>query len=476
MTVLDEAAASPAITRSDLFGVATQAHSHSRQDARRRVCVMTTDAAAAITAAALTAFVNDSFPLQTAMLMPLAWMIGAWSAGAYLNRNLKARILDVRKLGMAAVTIWALAGVVAQFHPIPGSRSMVLFGVPAMVLAVLFARTALLPLARRSSLLAGAPIVVVGSQASVEVFLASSERRKEATQIAAACLTDASTGELTGISIYTLENLANAVRIAGADTVLVLDSTSAQKLREFSWQLERLGVGIAVAPLWQVAPHRVGVRTLGETTLVEVSPPRYYGGRRLLRDLCDRAVAAVGLIVASPLFLIVAVAIVVTSRGPVFYRQERTGFGGQRFRLWKFRTMVAEADKRQRELAAQNTYSEGTLFKIHNDPRVTRVGRLLRRTSLDELPQLINVVFGEMALVGPRPTSARPETMTADYRRRTLVKPGLTGLWQVSGRSNLPWQEAVKLDLHYVENRSVDMDLSILRRTLRAVMARDGAY
>lgn len=486
MTVLEEVTTTTAnypASRSGLLSLRAPAFAHVRQDARRRNYVMAVDALAALGVAALTALAIDTFPLQTALLMPLAWMLGSWLAGSYLHRSLKVALVDVRKLGTTTVTLWAAAGVIAQFQPIPGTRAMVLVGVPATAVAVLAARTALLPFARRWSPLANAPVVAVGSATSVRSFIASGTTRASlAPPVAAACLTDSAdsaadigTGLLPELT-YSLENLAHAVRASGADTVVVLDAVAAEKLRKFSWQLEKLGVGIAVAPLWQVAPHRVNVRTLGDTTLIEVNPPRFYGGRRALRDIGDRVLAGLGLLVLSPLLAVIAIAITLTSRGPVFYRQERTGLGGNRFRLWKFRTMLSDAETNQAALAARNTYREGTLFKIRDDPRVTRIGGFLRRTSLDELPQLINVVRGEMALVGPRPTSTRPEQMAPDYIRRTLVKPGLTGLWQVSGRSNLPWAEAVRLDLHYVENRSVDMDLAILRRTLPAVLGRDGAY
>lgn len=477
MTILDEAAPLP-VEQSLSTIHSTLTAAHIRQDARRRGYVTSVDAIAAVVVAAAAAFLMDNLPLQMALILPLVWLLGSWLAGSYLNRTLKAKLVDVRRLAMTTVTIWAGAGVLAQVHSIPGARAMVLVLVPATALAVMAGRIALLPFARRWHRLACAPVVAVGSSDSVAEFIRSSNTASSrAPRVAAACLTD--TEEVSGLPrtlTYSMENLTHAVRTTGADTVVVLDDTPANKLREFSWELERLGVGVAVKPLWSVAPHRVNVRPLGDTTLVEVSPPRYSGGRRVVRDAADRVVAGMGLLLVLPLFAIIATAIKLTSRGPVFYRQERTGLGGNRFKLWKFRTMIPNAHAQQSALAAQNNYSKGTLFKIPNDPRVTKVGRWLRKTSLDELPQLLNVLTGDMAMVGPRPTSTPPEKMATDYRRRMLVKPGLTGLWQVSGRSNLPWEEAVRLDLHYVENRSVDMDLEILRRTLPAVLAKDGAY
>jgi lipopolysaccharide/colanic/teichoic acid biosynthesis glycosyltransferase len=164
---------------------------------------------------------------------------------------------------------------------------------------------------------------------------------------------------------------------------------------------------------------------------------------------------------------------VLTSRGPAFFRQERVGRDGSTFRIWKLRTMVVNAA----ELPVEGNDADGLLFKLRVDPRVTRLGRVLRRLSLDELPQLINVVSGSMSLVGPRPPLASEVARYGDdVRRRLLVRPGLTGLWQVSGRSDLPWDEAVRLDLQYVENWSLALDLAILVRTVSVVLRRRGAY
>ena len=190
----------------------------------------------------------------------------------------------------------------------------------------------------------------------------------------------------------------------------------------------------------------------------------------------DRGLAALALLVLAPALLVIASAVRLTSPGPALYRQERVGLNGESFTMLKFRSMVVDADRRLDDLRAENI-SDGLLFKIHNDPRVTPVGRLLRRLSLDELPQLVNVLRGTMSLVGPRPPLpgevARYDTQV---NRRLLVKPGLTGLWQVSGRSDLPWEEAVRLDLRYVENWSLALDLLILWKTSRAVLSKSGAY
>ena len=195
----------------------------------------------------------------------------------------------------------------------------------------------------------------------------------------------------------------------------------------------------------------------------------------LFKNLMDRVVAAVGLLITLPLLLVVALTIKLSDRGPVFFRQRRVGREGKTFHVWKFRTMYTDAEDRLASLVDENE-SDGLLFKIRNDPRVFRFGKWLRATSIDELPQLINVLLGEMSLVGPRPLPAEDGDFLGDVRRRLLVRPGITGLWQVSGRSDLSWDEAVRLDLYYVDNWSLAYDLSILWRTVGVVLARRGAY
>ncbi len=210
--------------------------------------------------------------------------------------------------------------------------------------------------------------------------------------------------------------------------------------------------------------------------LLHIDKPAYEGANRFLKSAFDRSVTAVLLVLLSPVMLACAIAVKLSSPGPVFYRGERIGLGNVAFPMWKFRSMVVGADL-QRATLADRDKGNDVLFKMADDPRVTRVGRVLRRYSLDELPQLFNVMGGSMSLVGPRPP-LREEVETYDHivTRRMLVKPGITGLWQVSGRSDLSWEESVRLDLTYVENWSIMQDIIILWRTARAVVSRDGAY
>jgi exopolysaccharide biosynthesis polyprenyl glycosylphosphotransferase len=204
--------------------------------------------------------------------------------------------------------------------------------------------------------------------------------------------------------------------------------------------------------------------------------PSYRGLRRLAKTVLDRVASAAGLLVLSPVLLAVAVLVRREDGGPVLYRQERVGRYGRTFDVLKFRSMSVGAESDVDVLAVADE-GNGVLFKIRADPRVTRVGKVLRRFSLDELPQLVNVLRGDMSLVGPRPAlPGEVATYGPDMQRRLLVRPGVTGLWQVSGRSDLTWAETVELDVRYVDNWSVGRDLSILARTVRAVLAGPGAY
>jgi exopolysaccharide biosynthesis polyprenyl glycosylphosphotransferase len=225
-----------------------------------------------------------------------------------------------------------------------------------------------------------------------------------------------------------------------------------------------------------VAGPRTTIRPVDGLPLLHVEHPKLSGGRRLVKELFDRLVAGTALILLSPLLLAIGLAIRFTSPGPALFRQARVGKDGTTFGVYKFRSMYADAEARLAELRRLNEH-DGVLFKIRDDPRVTRLGKHLRRYSLDELPQLLNIVRGQMSLVGPRPPlRSEVDQYADDVHRRLVVKPGLTGLWQVSGRSDLSWDESVRLDLRYVENWSLAMDLLILWRTAFAVVKSSGAY
>ena len=248
-------------------------------------------------------------------------------------------------------------------------------------------------------------------------------------------------------------------------------------LRRLAWSLERTGTELLVSPgLIEVAGPRLTIRPYSNLPLLHVDQPRLSGLSRVLKSGLDKALAALAVLVLSPLLLAIAVLVKATSEGPVFFRQTRIGLDGQPFEVVKFRSMITGADRQVHLLQEQNEH-DGVLFKIKRDPRVTAVGVKLRRFSLDELPQLFNVLGGSMSLVGPRPPlPTEVESYHSDVRRRLLVRPGITGLWQVSGRSDLSWDDSVRLDLRYVENWSMTLDFYIMWRTARAVLGGRGAY
>jgi exopolysaccharide biosynthesis polyprenyl glycosylphosphotransferase len=279
--------------------------------------------------------------------------------------------------------------------------------------------------------------------------------------------------------VGSLTSVPEAVAKLGIDTVAVTASRGLTSgvLKRLGWDLEGAGVDLVVAPaLTDVAGPRVHVRPVSGLQLLYVEQPEFTGPTWAMKEAFDRALAAVALLALGPLLALIALTVRLTSSGPVIFRQVRVGRNGEVFTVYKFRTMVVDAE---RHLQALWERSEGNevLFKMKSDPRVTRVGRLLRRVSLDELPQLANVVLGNMSLVGPRPALPNEaERYGRSTARRLLVKPGITGLWQVSGRSDLSWEDSVRLDLYYVENWSFAGDIQILWKTLSAVVRGHGAY
>jgi exopolysaccharide biosynthesis polyprenyl glycosylphosphotransferase len=265
----------------------------------------------------------------------------------------------------------------------------------------------------------------------------------------------------------------------GADTVLVTRGaySSSDDLRSIAWDLEGSDIDLVVVPsLTDVAGPRIHMRPVAGLPLLHLEGPQADEAGGLTKRAFDFFGAMCALLVLSPVFLAVAALIKLDDGGPVFYRQSRIGLNGKAFPCLKFRSMSMGAEKRKADLRAEANH-DGALWKMQGDPRVTRVGSFLRRFSVDELPQLVNVLRGEMSLVGPRPQQAwEVETYTKAMRRRLLVRPGMTGLWQVSGRSSLPWSEAVRLDLYYVDNWSMVGDLLIIAKTVRAVLFSEGAY
>lgn len=274
--------------------------------------------------------------------------------------------------------------------------------------------------------------------------------------------------------------VATAIGSCGADTVAVTqtDHFGMHGIRELLWQLETLDVDLVVSPgVMDVTEARLTLRLTGGLPLLHVDKPQYEGAHRFQKQAFDFVFSLAALVVTAPVLVAAAIAIKLTSKGPVFYPSERIGTDGKPFTMLKFRTMVDGADTQLEHLLAVNEGAGGMLFKMRQDPRVTPVGKILRRYSIDELPQFINVLKGDMSVVGPRPPLRREvDNYDGEVKRRLLVKPGVSGLWQVSGRSDLSWDESVRLDLSYVDNWSMSGDLMIVAKTVKAVLTSHGAY
>ena len=272
--------------------------------------------------------------------------------------------------------------------------------------------------------------------------------------------------------IHDLDDLAiDAVALSGGELF------ENESLRSLAWKLHDTGIQLLMAPdLAEIAGPRIVSRPAAGLPLLLVDEPHVTGFAQAVKSLIERAIALCACIVLSPVLAAIAIAVKISSKGPVFFSQVRVAREGEEFSMLKFRSMVDGAEDMVDDLVDANEH-EGVLFKIRDDPRVTPVGKFLRKFSLDELPQLWNVVRGEMALVGPRPPlPSEVEQYEGTTKRRLMVKPGITGLWQVSGRSDLSWEETVRLDLYYVENWSPLLDVIIVAKTVKAVLAGDGAY
>jgi exopolysaccharide biosynthesis polyprenyl glycosylphosphotransferase len=429
-------------------------------------------------------------PLASGLFWASLSLVVAWPTllavtGAYERRSFGIGSDEFRRVGRAGLLLLAGLGFVSYAAELDLSRALVVVAVPSLTLVTLVERYA----ARRSlhrQRLKGRcvkRVVVVGRGGAVLELVDRLRRAHHAgLEVVAACVTPDDRARVARAVDLPVAGLDDVIEIAArmnADTIAVTSAseTAAQYLRSLSWQLEGSGMELLVAPgLVEVAGPRLHIRPFDGLPLLSVEQPRFEGWRRVVKGALDRSVALAALIVFAPLFGALALAVALSSPGGVFYRQQRVGLNGRPFTMLKFRSMVSGADQQVAGLSDGND-ADGLLFKIRQDPRVTPVGRWLRRLSLDELPQLVNVLTGSMSLVGPRPPLpqevARYDTSVS---RRLLVKPGLTGLWQISGRSDLPWEEAVRLDLRYVENWSLALDVQILWKTARAVVTASGAY
>lgn len=428
--------------------------------------------------------------LAISLAMPLVWPLAVGLARGYALADLGTGSEEYRRIVRAGFALASGTAVVCYAVNYELARGFVLLALPVACLLSLVARYLARQnlSARRARGSCLRTVLLVGHTGAV-LDLARQLRSDThyGMRVVGACVPGGSAQgsaesvlQNEGVAIVgDLSGAARTVRSLGVDTVAVTSGgdTTAVYLRQLSWQLEGSGVDLLVAPgLMEVAGPRLHVKPFVGLPLLHVQQPTFSGVHRFLKAVLDRTAAAVGLLLLSPLLVVIAVCIRLDSHGPVLFRQERVGLGGQPFTMMKFRTMVDGAEAMKSALLEVNEGC-GLLFKLRTDPRVTRVGAVLRRYSLDELPQLLNVLLGSMSLVGPRPPLA-DEVSRYEYHvhRRLLVQPGLTGLWQISGRSDLGWEESVRLDLRYVENWTLLLDLLILWKTIGAVLRVRGAY
>jgi exopolysaccharide biosynthesis polyprenyl glycosylphosphotransferase len=445
-------------------------------------------AAATAAAAAAVGMRFGSHPshryLVLSCALPLLWLITVRVVGGYEMRFLGTGSDEFRKVLNAGVSLTAALVLISYAVNSELSRVYLAISMPVIVMLDLLARFALRKRLHRLRA-AGrcmSTVVAVGHEAGVAQLI--NELRREpyhGLDVVAACLADASMiTEVAGVPVVgDLDATADVARNIGAGTVAVLSCPEIDgiRLRTLAWELEKTGTDLCVAPaLLDVSGPRTTVRPTAGLTLLHVDHPQLSGPRQVLKDLFDRSAAAVALLVLAPVMLVIALAVWLSDKGSALFTQTRVGKDGRPFKIYKFRTMVPDAEARLDELWEQNEF-DGVLFKIRRDPRITTIGAHLRKWSLDELPQLFNVLLGEMSLVGPRPALPAEAALYADHvRRRLVVKPGLTGLWQVSGRSDLSWDESVRQDLRYVENWSLALDLQILWKTIAVMLGGSGAY
>lgn len=416
--------------------------------------------------------------------LPPLWIASVALAGAYDARFIGVGSDEFRRVLNAGISLTAIVAFTAYVTKTDVARGYVVIALPCTLIFDLVARYVLRKrLHKRRAFGHCMRRAVLVGHSDVVADLAAMLRRDThhgLTAVAACVLGPDAPNAIDGLpAVAGLGNVVDAVERSGADTVAVLacPEMSGARLRDLAWTLEQTNTELCVAPaLLDVAGPRTTIRPIAGLPLLHMDHPEFAGARWLIKSAFDRIVAAASLVVLLPLLAVLAVAIKLDDGGPVLFRQTRIGKDGKPFTLYKLRTMVVDAEQRLADVIALNE-GEGLLFKIRKDPRVTKVGEWFRRRSLDELPQLINVLIGDMSLVGPRPALPTETDAYGHFvRRRLAVKPGITGLWQVSGRSDLAWEEAVRLDVRYVENWSFVLDLQILWKTGFAVMHGDGAY
>jgi exopolysaccharide biosynthesis polyprenyl glycosylphosphotransferase len=481
-----------------MFGVAANGDKIERR-ASRRLSTWTRDylrkvaladlgcAVVGVFMAAQVRFGSNVTPMYLALSLslPVLWVAALWLAGAYDVRFIGTGSDEYRKVLNAGVSLTAAVAIFSYAINLELSRAYLVIALPSVTAFDLLARFAMRKRLHWQRMCGKClhNVVAVGHELAVAALATElgRDRYHGLTVVGACVVRPGECDEVVGVPVYGgLDDITAAVKAFGADTVAVTTCPEMDgvRLRSLAWELEKTGTDLCVSPaLIDVAGPRTTVRPTAGLTLLHVDHPQLSGFRLVLKGLFDRCAAAAALVMLAPVMATLAAAVWLHDRGPALFTQTRVGKDGHSFQMYKFRTMVVDAEKRRTELLTSNDSEGNVLFKLRRDPRVTAVGAHLRRLSLDELPQLFNVFLGHMSLVGPRPALPDEAEKYAEHvRRRLVVKPGLTGLWQVNGRSDLSWEESVRLDLRYVENWSFALDLQILWKTISVMVRGSGAY
>ncbi|WP_406319869.1 sugar transferase [Streptosporangium sp. NBC_01639] len=453
---------------------------------RARVVVADIGSAALAGFLALSVRFGEITPYVAPYVMVSAALPLLWVCAVALNRAYEPRLFglgpeEFQRILQCGFTLTAAAAIGAYVTKTDVARGYVVLAIPLSTALTLLARYGLRCRLHRRRARGDCMrrVLAVGHRsATAELIRRFRRERHHGMEIVGVCMPRDGLGDVEGVPVLGgLSDVALVVGQVTADTVAVLacPEMDGVALRRLAWRLEKTDTDLVVAPaLMEVAGPRITIRPVAGLPLLHVEHPEITGMRQVVKNLFDRIGAGLLLVALLPLLAGLAAAVRMSGPGPAFFRQRRVGRGGAEFTIYKFRTMGVDAERQRIDLTGDG---QSVLFKIRKDPRVTPLGARLRRHSLDELPQLINVVLGHMSLVGPRPPL--PDEVARygdDVRRRLLVKPGMTGLWQVSGRSDLSWEESVRLDLRYVENWSLTLDLQILWKTWSAVARGSGAY
>jgi exopolysaccharide biosynthesis polyprenyl glycosylphosphotransferase len=420
----------------------------------------------------------------TAALLVL-WLLFLKLFGTRSPRVIGSGFAEYSRVAGASFRLFGLVAIVALLLTFLPARGYILTAFPVGVVLLIGSRWIwrqwLRAQRRKGRYLIR--VLLVGAPSSVEHLYEEFGRRAYlGFEIVGACLPRRAPRDAFDLPVDRLGSFEEVAAVARRERVHAVALAGSEELppeavRRIGWRLESTGVDLMVAPaITEVAGTRIHTRPVGGLPLMYVDSPSYEGGRKIAKTVLDFGLAWLAILVTSPLMLATAIGVKLTSPGPVLFRQQRIGLNGKAFDVFKFRSMRVGADAELAELLREQGTDGTPLFKVDNDPRITRFGAFIRKYSLDELPQFFNVVRGEMSIVGPRPQRAEEVALYDNAAgRRLLVKPGITGLWQVSGRSDLSWEDTVRLDLYYAENWSLVDDFVILLWTVKTVLQSQGA-